>query len=78
MLEAGLIEEVEHLREAGIEKNPSAASAIGYAETLSFLRGDLPRSELLQKIVQNTMHLVKKQRTWFRSQFPEPDEKVIF
>ncbi len=77
MLEEGLIEEVERLREAGIERNPPAAAAIGYAETLSCLRGDLDRAELLPKIIQNTLHLVKKQRTWFRTQFPEPDERVL-
>lgn len=68
MLAAGLIEEVEALRAAGIEKNPSAASAIGYRETLAYLRGELEREALLPAIIQNTLHLVKKQRTWFRTQ----------
>lgn len=77
MLAGGLIEEVEQLQTAGIERNPSAASAIGYAETLSYLCGDLPQEDLLPAIIQNTMHLVKKQRTWFRTQLPEPDEKIL-
>lgn len=68
MLEAGLIEEVKELRQRGIEQNPSAASAIGYRETLAFLRGELPEADLASSIVQNTNHLVKKQRTWFRAQ----------
>ncbi|WP_269526806.1 tRNA (adenosine(37)-N6)-dimethylallyltransferase MiaA [Coraliomargarita parva] len=76
MLSDGLIEEVRHLREAGIERNPSAASAIGYRETLAYLDGRLSREALLPAIVQNTQHLVKKQRTWFRSQIGEPDERV--
>jgi len=73
MLTSGLIEEVAGLREAGIEQNPSAASAIGYRETLAYLRGELDREALLALIIQNTMHLVKKQRTWFRTQIRQPD-----
>lgn len=78
MVEAGLIEEVAALRDAGIERNPSAAAAIGYRETLAHLRGELNREELLAAIIQNTLHLVKKQRTWFRTQIREPDERIEF
>lgn len=78
MLEQGLIEEVEELRKLGIENNPSAASAIGYRETLSFLRGEMKREELLAAIVQNTNRLVKKQCTWFRTQIREPDQRIVF
>lgn len=78
MLEAGLIEEVEALLALGIKDNPSAASAIGYRETIAFLGGEMPRRELLPAIVQNTLHLVKKQGTWFRTQIRRPDETVFF
>ena len=78
MLEAGLIEEVEALLLKGLKGNPSAASAIGYRETIAFLDGELKRDELLPSIVQNTLHLVKKQGTWFRTQIRRPDETVIF
>jgi tRNA dimethylallyltransferase len=78
MLAQGLVEEVAQLRERGIETNPSAAAAIGYRETLSFLRGEIAREALLPAIVQNTNHLVKKQRTWFRTQIREPDERIVF
>lgn len=71
MLAAGLIEEVAKLRAAGLEQNSSAASAIGYRETLAHLDGALPRSELRDAIVRDTKALVKKQRTWFRTQLPE-------
>jgi tRNA dimethylallyltransferase len=74
MLEEGLIEEVAGLIDAGIRHNPSAASAIGYRETMAFLEGRLSRRDLLPAIIQNTLHLVKKQRTWFRTQIPKPDE----
>ena len=77
MLQSGLIEEVEHLRGLGIERNPCAASAIGYRETLSYLKGELDRETLAPAIIQNTNHLVKKQRTWFRTQLREPDERIV-
>jgi len=78
MLQDGLIEEVEALLGQGIQDNPSAASAIGYRETIAFLEGELKRDELLPAIVQNTLHLVKKQGTWFRTQIRRPDDTVFF
>ncbi len=78
MLQDGLIEEVSHLRRLGIEKNPCAASAIGYRETLSYLKGEIEREALAAEIIQNTNHLVKKQRTWFRTQIRTPDKLIIF
>jgi tRNA dimethylallyltransferase len=71
MIRDGLIAEVEQLRGRGLEKNPSAAGSIGYRETLAFLDGKLPREELVAEIAKNTRALVKKQRTWFRTQLPE-------
>jgi tRNA dimethylallyltransferase len=71
MLAAGLVAEVERLRADRLEKNPSAAGAIGYRETLAFLNGKLSRENLVSEIARNTRALVKKQRTWFRTQLPE-------
>lgn len=76
MLREGLIEEVAGLLKCGIRKNPSAASAIGYRETIAYHDGMMKRGDLLPTIVQDTLHLVKKQRTWFRTQIREPDEVV--
>jgi len=70
MLEQGLVAEVQCLLTAGIETNPSAARAIGYRETIQMLRGQLPAAKLKQEIVLSTRRLVKKQRTWFRTQLP--------
>lgn len=86
MLRDGLVAEVRGLRAEGIEENPSAAAAIGYRETLAMLReaeaagrepgaGDL---ELLAaEIAQNTWGLVRKQRTWFRTQLPADRVRVL-
>lgn len=71
MLAAGLVEEVRRLFARGLERNSSAASAIGYRETIRHLRGELSEADLREEIVQNTKRLVKKQLTWFRHQLPE-------
>ena len=70
MLQAGLVNEVRGLLAAGLKQNPSAANAIGYRETIDFLEGRLPEPELAGLIAKNTRALVKKQRTWFKTQLP--------
>lgn len=70
MIEAGLVEEVRRLRVAGLETNPSAVKAIGYREVLAVLDGVLAPEQLAAEIARNTRGLVKKQRTWFRTQLP--------
>jgi tRNA dimethylallyltransferase len=75
MLRDGLVDEVRRLRAAGLEKNPSAARAIGYREVLARLDGELGEAALAEEIAKNTRALVKKQRTWFRTQLPE--HKVV-
>lgn len=78
MLQKGLIDEVEVLLKKGIRNNPSAICAIGYRETIAFLDGEIKREDLLSTIIQNTMCLVKKQKTWLRTQIRTPDELVNF
>lgn len=75
MLRAGLVEEVRALVTAGLRENPSAARAIGYREVIDFFDGRLAEKDLAGEIAKNTRALVKKQRTWFRTQLP--DRRVI-
>lgn len=70
MLRAGLVAEVRGLLAQGLKENPSAAKAIGYRETIDFLEGRLPEGDLAAAIGQNTRQLVRKQRTWFKTQLP--------
>jgi tRNA dimethylallyltransferase len=70
MLRAGLVEEVRRLRGSGLEQNPSAARAIGYREVIAMLDGQLAEPDLAAEIAKNTRALVRKQRTWFRTQLP--------
>jgi tRNA dimethylallyltransferase len=71
MLRAGLVEEVRGLVAAGLQANPSAARAIGYREVIEVEGGRLAENLLAPEIAKNTRALVKKQRTWFRTQLPE-------
>lgn len=71
MLAQGLVDEVRQLLGEGLADNWSAAGAIGYREVRAMLAGELAPADLAQKIAQNTRHLVKKQRTWFRTQIPK-------
>jgi len=76
MLQNGLVDEVRRLRQQGLEDNPNAAAAIGYRETLAYLRGQLTWPELAPAIIQNTRRLAKKQRTWLRTQIPAADQRI--
>lgn len=76
MIKLGLIEEVQQLIEQGMQKNPSAASAIGYRETIDWLkRGGGNKQDLVEAIILNTNKLVAKQRKWFRTQIE--DARII-
>ena len=70
MLAAGLVAEVRGLLARGAAGNPSVAGAIGYRETIDCLAGRLPEAELAAAIARNTRGLVRKQRTWFKTQLP--------
>ncbi len=65
MIKNGLVEEVKHICNQGFE-DWEALLGIGYKETLSYLRGEIYSLDELEKhIIQNTMKLIKKQKTWF-------------
>ena len=70
MLREGLVEEVRARLAEGLRENPSAARAIGYRETIEFIEGMRLESDLAPEIVKNTRALVRKQRTWFKTQLP--------
>jgi len=76
MMHDGLLEEVRRLRLLGLEDNPSAAAAIGYRETLAYLKDQTNYGDLAPAIIQNTLHLAKKQRTWLRTQISPPSLRI--
>jgi tRNA dimethylallyltransferase len=70
MLRAGLVDEVRRLLGEGLLANPSASRAIGYRETIAAIGGAAPMDGLAAAIARDTRALVRKQRTWFRTQLP--------
>ena len=65
MLEAGLEGEVKALAETyGWEVEPM--KGIGYREWHDYFLGTQTLAETRQRIISSTMHLAKKQRTWFK------------
>jgi tRNA dimethylallyltransferase len=71
MFARGLVDEVRHLAPA-LRANPAASSAIGYREVLAWLDagGKTPLAEVEAAVSTHTLQLVRKQRTWFRTQLP--------
>ncbi len=65
MLEQGLVEEVKDLLAQGLE-SWAPLQSVGYKEVLTMLAENKNQSWLKEEIIQNTMRLAKKQRTWFK------------
>ncbi len=69
MIEDGLKEEVENLLAEDKPLSKQAAAAIGYAEMIAHLNGDMELDETVERIKINTRRFAKSQRTWFKT-FP--------
>lgn len=69
MFERGLVREVTRLERRGLLKG-EAAAAIGYAQVLAHLRGEISLAEAREQILVATRRLAARQQKWFR-RFPE-------
>lgn len=65
MIEEGLIDEVKKLLEK-YKEFPTAMQGLGYKETVQYLRGELTKEEMIDKIKQESRRYAKRQLTWFR------------
>ena len=65
MIEAGLVEEVEHLKEMGMRRDMVSMQGLGYKEIFDFLDGKCTLGEAVRLIRRDTRHLAKRQLTWF-------------
>ncbi len=66
MLDTGLLDEVRGMIAKGL-REWSPLLSVGYKECLDFLEGRLTdEKQLFDLIVQNTLRLAKRQRTWFQ------------
>jgi tRNA dimethylallyltransferase len=66
MMEAGLVREVQSLLAEPDGIGEQAAQAVGYAEIIAHLRGELSLEQAVEQIKINSRHLAKHQRTWMR------------
>ncbi|MBO7448657.1 tRNA (adenosine(37)-N6)-dimethylallyltransferase MiaA, partial [bacterium] len=67
MMEAGLEAEVRKLMREGLEKNLTAAQAIGYKEMIAYVHGEYDLARAVELIKRNTRRFAKHQLTWFRN-----------
>jgi tRNA dimethylallyltransferase len=67
MVEMGLVDEVKGLLAEDKPLTNQAAAAIGYAEIIRHLKGEMPLEKAIEKIKVNTRRLAKGQRTWFKT-----------
>lgn len=66
MFAAGFVEEVRRLqREHGLVADSTAGRAIGYAQVLRHLAGDLTLAEAIEATITGTRRYVRRQRSWF-------------
>jgi tRNA dimethylallyltransferase len=67
MVEQGLVEEVKGLLAEAKPLGDQARAAIGYAEIISYLAGQLSLETAVEEVKKNTRRLAKGQRTWFKT-----------
>ena len=66
MFEAGLVDEVKGLKEAGYGVDLTARQAIGYKEVLDYLDGAISLDEASELIKQRSRHYAKRQISWLK------------
>lgn len=66
MWEEGLVDEVQGLREHGLERGVTAQRAIGYAQALGQLDGRLSQAEAIQETQALTRRYARRQVSWFK------------
>jgi len=67
ILAAGLVDEVKQLLAEEKPLSQQARCAIGYAEIIEYLNGQISLEDATELIKKNTRRLAKNQRTWFKT-----------
>ena len=65
MIDQGLIEEVKALTKK-YEEFPTAMQGLGYKEVVSYLKKEITKEEMIEKLKMETRRYAKRQLTWFR------------
>jgi tRNA dimethylallyltransferase len=66
MLAAGLIEEVQNIRNMQLDRTLPALKSIGYKEPLAYLDGLYTLPDMIEILKRNSRRYAKRQTTWFR------------
>jgi tRNA dimethylallyltransferase len=66
MIETGLVEEVRGLLAETPPIGRTARQALGYAEIIAHLEGEVSLEDAIENIKINTRAFLKAQRTWFK------------
>jgi tRNA dimethylallyltransferase len=66
MWAAGFVAEVEALAADGLREGPTASRALGYAQVLAQMSGELTPDEARERTITTTRRFVRRQRSWFR------------
>ena len=66
MIDAGFVEEVRALLQAGYSRDLPSMSGLGYRELAAHLLDDLPLDEAIQQAKFATHDYIRRQLTWFR------------
>ena len=67
MFESGLVDEVRGLLDTYGALGRTASQAVGYRETIAYLRGEISRDEAIRRVQTRTHRFARRQETWFRS-----------
>ena len=70
MLEQGLIDEVQCLKEMGCHRGQTSMQGLGYKEILDYLEGRCSLEEAVYILKRDTRHFAKRQLTWFSQRAP--------
>lgn len=65
MFDGGLVDEVRGLIGQGLRRDSTAGRAIGYAQVLAALGGEITLEEALEQTITGTRRYVRRQRSWF-------------
>ncbi len=63
---AGLVQEVERLRAAGVRDDTNALGSHGYRRVCEYLRGERTLESAIERSKQDVRNYAKRQLTWFR------------
>ena len=66
MFEQGLVEEVQNLIDQRLLEGTTAQRAIGYAQVISFINGNISLEQAIEETIVATRQYVRRQETWFK------------